>query len=85
MSEILEAQMKQANGSAAPVNTWVHDIFQGRLVNQTKCLRCETITNREEVFMDLSLEIDQNCSLTSCLKRFRCVPPLKPSRLQLGR
>lgn len=78
MSEILEGQIKQRNGgSSGPVNTWVHDIFQGHLVNQTKCLRCETVTNREEVFMDLSLEIDQNCSLTSCLKRFSATEMLE--------
>ncbi len=51
--------------------TWVHDIFQGRLVNETRCLHCETVTSREEVFMDLSLEISQNSSLTSCLRNFR--------------
>jgi hypothetical protein len=52
--------------------TWVHDIFQGWLVSETRCLQCETITRREESFMDLSLEIDHNTSLTSCLKQFRC-------------
>ncbi len=29
------------------------------------------VTSREEDFYDLSLEIDQNCSLTSCLRNFR--------------
>eukprot|EP00879_Flechtneria_rotunda_P002834 GHRR01003047.1.p1 GENE.GHRR01003047.1~~GHRR01003047.1.p1 ORF type:complete len:435 (+),score=163.33 GHRR01003047.1:149-1453(+) len=53
-----------------PQPTWVHDIFQGRLVSETRCLQCETITRREEVFMDLSLEIDHNSSITSCLKQF---------------
>jgi hypothetical protein len=53
--------------------TWVHEIFQGRLVSETRCLQCETLTRREEVFMDLSLEIDHNTSITSCLKQFRCV------------
>lgn len=52
--------------------TWVHDIFQGWLVSETRCLQCETLTRREESFMDLSLEIDHNTSLTSCLKQFRC-------------
>jgi ubiquitin C-terminal hydrolase len=52
--------------------TWVHEIFQGRLVSETRCLQCETLTRREEVFMDLSLEIDHNTSITSCLKQFRC-------------
>lgn len=42
-------------------------------MNETRCLHCETVTSREEVFMDLSLEIDQNTSVTSCLRNFRCV------------
>ena len=42
------------------------------MVNETKCLECETVTSREEAFYDLSLEIEQNCSLTACLRNFRC-------------
>ena len=45
---------------------------QGTLVNETKCLECETVTAREEAFYDLSLDIEQNCSLTACLRNFRC-------------
>ena len=48
---------------------------QGKLVNETRCLQCETVTSREEDFYDLSLEIDQNCSLTSCLRNFRWAGP----------
>lgn len=106
--------------------TWVQDLFQGRLVNQTRCLRCEAgavgwgiffpwmkgggdegekgvvcavasspvrgrcmtgvprnpapnfacapcsaVTSREESMFDLSLEIEPNCSVTSCLRYFR--------------
>eukprot|EP00210_Caulerpa_lentillifera_P006580 g6285.t1 len=50
--------------------TWVQKIFEGKLVHETKCLQCETVTSREEVFMDLQLPIEHNCSLTSCLKRY---------------
>lgn len=66
--EILEGQTKEKGGK--PEQTWVHEIFQGKLVNETKCLQCEVVTNREEVFMDLSVEIDQNCSITSCLRNY---------------
>lgn len=45
---------------------------QGTLVNETKCLACETVTAREEAFYDLSLDIDQNTSLSACLRNFRC-------------
>eukprot|EP00898_Chlorokybus_atmophyticus_P000348 jgi/Chlat1/1313/Chrsp118S01716 len=53
-----------------PVRTWVHEIFQGILTNETRCLCCETVTAREETFFDLSLDIEQNCSITSCLRNF---------------
>eukprot|EP01018_Ginkgo_biloba_P012773 Gb_25243 [translate_table: standard] len=53
-----------------PVLTWVHKIFQGTLTNETRCLRCETITARDETFLDLSLDIEQNSSITSCLRNF---------------
>lgn len=36
-----------------------------------KTLSRPAVTSREEDFYDLSLEIDQNCSLTSCLRNFR--------------
>ena len=45
-------------------------LIQGILTNETKCLRCETVTARDETFFDLSLDIEQNSSITSCLKNF---------------
>jgi len=43
---------------------------QGILTNETRCLQCETVTARDETFFDLSLDIEQNSSITSCLKNF---------------
>ncbi|KAG2542840.1 hypothetical protein PVAP13_9NG817500 [Panicum virgatum] len=61
----------QANGSHKELPaTWVHKCFQGILTNETRCLRCETVTDRDETFFDLSLDIEQNSSITSCLKNF---------------
>ncbi|CAD6209939.1 unnamed protein product [Miscanthus lutarioriparius] len=61
----------QPNGSHKELAaTWVHKCFQGILTNETRCLRCETVTDRDETFFDLSLDIEQNSSLTSCLKNF---------------
>ncbi|XP_059648061.1 ubiquitin carboxyl-terminal hydrolase 4-like [Cornus florida] len=61
----------QVNGvKKEPLVTWVHKNFQGILTNETKCLRCETVTARDETFLDLSLDIEQNSSITSCLKNF---------------
>lgn len=53
-----------------PLVTWVHKNFQGLLTNETRCLQCETVTARDETFLDLSLDIEQNSSITSCLKNF---------------
>ncbi|CAI9265614.1 unnamed protein product [Lactuca saligna] len=53
-----------------PLVTWVHKNFQGILTNETKCLRCETVTARDETLLDPSLDIEQNNSITSCLKNF---------------
>ncbi|XP_022893628.1 ubiquitin carboxyl-terminal hydrolase 3-like [Olea europaea var. sylvestris] len=60
-----------SNGSRKePLVTLVHKNFQGTLTNETRCLCCETVTARDETFLDLSLDIEQNSSITSCLKNF---------------
>lgn len=48
----------------------VSSSMQGILTNETRCLRCETVTARDETFLDLSVDIEQNSSITSCLKNF---------------
>ncbi|KAF9584328.1 hypothetical protein BGW38_006853 [Lunasporangiospora selenospora] len=49
---------------------WIQKLFEGQLTNEIKCLTCEKTTNRAESFMDLSLDIEQNSSVTSCLRQF---------------
>lgn len=49
---------------------WVHDLFEGLLTSETKCLTCENISQRDEVFLDLSLDLTDNSSVTSCLRKF---------------
>merc|ERR1712032_37394 len=50
--------------------TWINDIFQGILTSETRCLNCETVTSKDEEFCDLSIDVDQNTSVTSCLRNF---------------
>lgn len=50
--------------------TFVHDLFEGQLSNEVRCLCCETVTQRTESFFDLSVDVEQNSSLTSCLRSF---------------
>lgn len=49
---------------------WVHDLFEGLLTSETKCLTCETVSRRDEQFLDLSIDIERNTSVTSCLRQF---------------
>ncbi|KAK4401877.1 Ubiquitin carboxyl-terminal hydrolase 3 [Sesamum angolense] len=34
-------------------------LYEGILTNETRCLRCETVTARDETFLDLSLDIEK--------------------------
>nr|CAG4640870.1 EOG090X06IH [Eulimnadia texana] len=68
------SQESNNNGSSAdsltPEPTWVHEIFQGILTSETRCLNCETVSNKEEDFFDLQVDVDQNTSITHCLRTF---------------
>ena len=49
---------------------WVHDLFEGTLTSETRCLTCENVSQRDEAFLDLSVDLDQHSSVTSCLRSF---------------
>lgn len=59
-----------ADGYPSPGTGWVHDIFEGVLTSETKCLTCETASQRDETFLDLSIDLDEHSSVTSCLRKF---------------
>ena len=63
-------QEKERDEDHATVRTWVDELFQGKLVSETQCLQCENVTSRQEPFYDLPLEIEPNCSVSACLRRF---------------
>ncbi|KAF7629201.1 Ubiquitin carboxyl-terminal hydrolase [Meloidogyne graminicola] len=50
--------------------TWIHEIFQGTLTNETRCLNCETVSSKDEDFLDLSVDIEQDVSISNCLRNF---------------
>lgn len=56
--------------SKVPATGWVHDIFEGVLTSETKCLTCETASQRDETFLDLSIDLEEHSSVTSCLGKF---------------
>lgn len=60
------AEQKELGQPPGP--TWIHEIFQGALTNETKCLCCETVRSKDEDFLDLSVDVEQNTSLTHCLR-----------------
>ncbi|EPE06785.1 ubiquitin carboxyl-terminal hydrolase 13 [Ophiostoma piceae UAMH 11346] len=57
-------------GSSTPGSGWVHDIFEGVLTSETRCLTCESSSQRDETFLDLSIDLEQHSSVTSCLRKF---------------
>ncbi|TGZ85137.1 cysteine proteinase [Ascodesmis nigricans] len=76
----------QISGSATPASTastasftapssvsvagWMDEIFRGSMTSETKCLTCENISRRDEQFLDLSIDLAKNSSVTSCLRAF---------------
>ncbi|KAJ2715279.1 hypothetical protein H4R19_001289 [Coemansia spiralis] len=50
--------------------TWVHTLFEGLLTNETRCLSCESVTSRDETILDVSVDINEHTSVTSCLNQF---------------
>ncbi|KAG2418200.1 ubiquitin carboxyl-terminal hydrolase 12 [Aspergillus terreus] len=60
-----------SSGSKTPNTTrWVHELFEGTLTSETQCLTCEKVSQRDEVFLDLSVDLEQHSSVTSCLRKF---------------
>ncbi|KAH8736774.1 hypothetical protein BGZ61DRAFT_525010 [Ilyonectria robusta] len=62
--------VNQSSGIRSPGTGWVHDIFEGVLTSETKCLTCETASQRDETFLDLSIDLEEHSSVTSCLRKF---------------
>ena len=64
--------------AAAPLpKTWIHSIFEGVLSNETRCLCCDRVTTRDESFLDLSLEIAHEATVTQCLRQFSSAEPMR--------
>ncbi|KAL3464677.1 hypothetical protein BJX64DRAFT_88088 [Aspergillus heterothallicus] len=64
-------QPSSSSGLKTPNTTrWVHELFEGLLTSETQCLACEKVSQRDEVFLDLSVDLEQHSSVTSCLRKF---------------
>ncbi|KFY19002.1 hypothetical protein V493_08201 [Pseudogymnoascus sp. VKM F-4281 (FW-2241)] len=62
--------MGLSSGTQSPGTGWVHDIFEGVLTSETRCLTCEAASQRDETFIDLSIDLEEHSSVTSCLRKF---------------
>jgi len=62
--------MGLTSGARSPGTGWVHEIFEGVLTSETRCLTCETASQRDETFLDLSIDLEEHSSVTSCLRKF---------------
>ena len=74
----VSSSSSQHSTTPAP-KTFIQTIFEGLLVNETRCLCCENVTSRDESFLDLSVDIEQNSSVTHCLRNFSSVETLRGS------
>lgn len=54
---LINETIESLNHELGPGRNWCTNIFEGTITNETKCLSCETITSKEESFLDLSIDI----------------------------
>lgn len=68
-----------SKAKAASGQTAIEDTFQGRLAYETRCFECESVSKREETFMDLSLPVsaERSQSLAVCFEQWE-LKYLKP-------
>ncbi|EEB05532.1 ubiquitin carboxy terminal hydrolase Ubp9 [Schizosaccharomyces japonicus yFS275] len=68
IEEIINEYYRSHSETSGP--NWIHSLFGGILTSETKCLTCENVTSREESFLDLSIDIEDFSSVSSCLRTF---------------
>lgn len=68
-----------ASQASSEGSTFIHELFCGKTVSQTRCMNCENCSQREEQVMEFTLEIDRpDTTLLRCLCAYRCAP-VEPS------
>lgn len=71
VTEVVKATTQQLTAdSNENITGWVHELFEGTLTSETRCLTCENTSQRDEAFLDLSVDLEQHSSVTSCLRKF---------------
>lgn len=57
------SQVLDGNNQKLPSINFLSELFEGKLVSKTTCIRCESGNEREESFMALSIDIEKNTSI----------------------
>ena len=58
MKSVLSKKPKQNSGKSAEyTDSFISDLFDGKLISSVQCLTCNTVSSRDEIFQDLSLPI----------------------------
>ncbi|KZV81035.1 cysteine proteinase, partial [Exidia glandulosa HHB12029] len=70
VEDIESIEREQSREDCIHAKTFVHTLFEGVLTSETRCLTCENVSSRDESFLDLSIDIEQNSSVTACLRSF---------------
>jgi len=67
----------------AGLDSFVAELFGGKIQSTFTCLNCESTSKRSEQFYNLSLDVEKNTSLNYCIQRFSCKELLnKTNKLQ---
>eukprot|EP00758_Cryptobia_borreli_P009371 Tbor_TRINITY_DN5475_c0_g1::TRINITY_DN5475_c0_g1_i1::g.24414::m.24414/K11842/USP12_46; ubiquitin carboxyl-terminal hydrolase 12/46 len=69
LNTIIEEEKKLLNIPQSSQGT-IQRIFEGQAVSYTSCLECETKSKSTQSFLDLSIDINENCSLKKCITSF---------------
>ena len=64
------AAQPDPNNKYGPRESFVSEFFEGKLENTFMCLTCEKTNTRQESFLNLSIDIEKNSSLSYCMQRF---------------
>ncbi|GAB2218031.1 hypothetical protein Droror1_Dr00001247 [Drosera rotundifolia] len=76
-NKLVEQEQRSAADDRAE-ELLVHKTFQGTLIEEARCLRCENITETDTTFLNLSLDIEEDTSITCFLKNY-CLTKLDGS------
>ncbi|CAG0902562.1 unnamed protein product, partial [Cyprideis torosa] len=57
--------------------SWIHQVFQGVVTNEMKCLECETVSSKDETFCDIPIDVEPNTSVSYGLKQYSATYTLR--------